>query len=148
VQVPARHASLAVQALPSLHGAPSLCGWLRQASFVSLQTPTVQSSPEELQSRGAPAHAPAWHASLTVQNAPSSHGVPFARGELEQRPVAGSQVPPSRHWSAEHWTLSPPMQAPPAHVSFFVQASPSSQGEPSALGALEHSPVSGTQAAS
>lgn len=88
---------------------------------------------------------PAWQLSV-VQRSPSSQGVPSAFGGVEQTPVAGLQVPTTRHWSgAVQVTGLLPLQAPPTQVSTWVQALPSLQALPSALGGLEQTPVDGLQ---
>jgi hypothetical protein len=72
-------------------------------------------------------HVPAWQLSPELQRFPSSQTVPSAaRGDAEQLPVAGLQVPARWHWScAAQTTRFAPVQAPAWQVSVCVQASPS-----------------------
>jgi hypothetical protein len=67
-------------------------GVCTQASPLSSQVSVVQASVSP-QARGVPgAHAPPWHASPTVQKAPSSHEVPFTRLGCVQAPAAQTSV--------------------------------------------------------
>jgi hypothetical protein len=57
-------------------------------------------------------------------------------------PVAPLHTPTSWHWSAAlHVTGLEPTQLPAEHVSTWVQAFPSLQAVPVALGGLEQAPV-------
>src|SRR5262249_26144711 len=70
-----------------------------------------------------------------VHGLPSLHAVPSRAVGFEQRPVAGSQVPATWHWSeAPQSTVAPPAQVPPWQLSPTVQALPSSHVLPSATG--------------
>jgi hypothetical protein len=90
--------------------------------------------------------APAWQALVIVHGLPSSQLVPSSLLGFEQEPVIGLHAPASWHWSsAAHAIDAPTWQAPPWHVSFCVQRSPSVQGLPSALAGSEHTPVAGSQ---
>jgi hypothetical protein len=85
-------------------------------------------------------HTPAWH----VDAQPAPHGVPLGRFGFEHAPVAGLQM--------ASWHASPPVQATglaPVHtpawqVSVWVQALPSLQLVPFAIGGFEHAPVDGS----
>ena len=96
---------------------------------------------------GSPWQAPPMHASLTVQNCPSSHGAPLPLAGFEQFPLFGLHVPTS--WQASRavqvvWT---PVQVPPTQASFDVHLLPSSHAVPFDLGVgAEHWPVPGSQA--
>jgi hypothetical protein len=80
-----------------------------------------------------------------VQALPSLQAVPFAAGGLLQKPVAGSQVPPTWHWSvASQGMLPPAVQVP----DWQVDAQPAPQGVPFALAGLEQAPFAGLQTAS
>jgi hypothetical protein len=78
---------------------------------------------------------------------PSEHGALSSFAGSEQTPVVVSQVPTSWQSSeAEQTTGVPALHTPAWHVSTWVQALPSSQGESSALAELEHTPVAASQA--
>ena len=115
VQLPAWQVSLCVQALPSLHAAPSaLAGWLH-APLVGLHVPAAWHWSLAPHVTGlAPMHAPAWHVSLWVHALPSLHKAPSALAGLLHAPLAGLQVPASWHWSeAAHSIGFAPLQLPP-----------------------------------
>jgi hypothetical protein len=81
-----------------------------------------------------------------VQTFLSWQGVPLGLTAPEHTPVAGLQVPASRHRVAVQTTRSAPLQVPARQVSERVQALPSSQAEPSGLIApVEQVPVAGLQ---
>jgi hypothetical protein len=109
VHVPPWQVSVCVQALPSLQGGVPGLGCATQASVASLQMPSLHWLPLAEQSRAAPgAQVPAWHASPTVQNAPSLHGVLFGFAGSEHSPVPGLHVPASWHWSEAVQTFGDP----------------------------------------
>src|ERR1044071_485228 len=90
-------------------------------------------------------HAPAWHASPVVHASLSSHAVPSGFGGFEQRPVDGSHVPASWHWScAVQTTGVPPTHVPAWPPSPVVPASLSSHAVPSGFVGFEQ-PVAGSQ---
>jgi hypothetical protein len=90
----------------------------------------------------APVHVPVWHVSVCVQALPSLQPEPSALGGSEHSPVPVLHVPASWHWSlAVQTTEVPAWQLPDWQVSPSVQALPSLQPDPSALGGSEHSPV-------
>ncbi len=62
-----------------------------------------------------------------------------------QAPLAGLHAPPVWHVSAGPQTTAVPAQTPEVHVSFVVQASPSSQLAPSGFGVFRQAPVVGSQ---
>jgi hypothetical protein len=95
----------------------------------------------------APVQVPAWQLSACVHASPSAQAVPSVFGGFEHAPLAGSQVPPSWHWSSGLQTSgAPEVQKPTWHVSSSVHASASEQGTPSATGGWEQAPVAGSQA--
>jgi len=119
---------------------------------VSQQTPSTQAPLEHwvasVQTRPLPpAQMPAWQASACVEGLPSSQEEPLGFAGLEQRPVAGMQVPASWHWSgAAHVTGLAPVQVPDWHVSVCVQALLSLHAVPFATGGATHVPVPALQA--
>ena len=124
-QPPLTHASLVVQALPSLHVVPSLFKVYAQPPATGLQLATRQ-GPGLTQIFSVPKQPPPAHAS------PSVHGLPSSQGPLASvctQPVAGSQL------SAEHGLPSSqlaalPVQVPSEQASARVQASLSLQMPP------------------
>src|SRR5439155_1233018 len=91
-------------------------------------------------------HAPAWHASPVVHASLSSHAVPSGFGGFEQRPVDGSHIPASSHWScAVQITSLQPMHHPPCHASPVVHASTRPPSDLSGFGGFEQRPVDGSQ---
>ena len=94
--------------------------------------------------RGTPRHTPEVQTSLTVQKVPSSQAVPLDASGEGQRPVAGSQIL-GHCGSDSQITGSLPVHVPAWQVSVWVQASPSSQAEPSALLGVEQMPLVGSQ---
>ena len=148
VQTPAWQVSVRVQASPSSQAAPSILGGLEQIPVVGLQTPMSWHWSDARQTTGVPGtHWPApLQTSWPLQGLPSSQDVSRGFGGLEQTPVPGSQVPAEKHGpAAVHWTGVPGTQAPAWQVSSWVQAFPSLQAAPSALGGLEQVPVAGLQ---
>ena len=96
---------------------------------------------------GAPSpQSPRWQVSPVVHALPSSQDVPSVLSGSGHRPVATSQTPASWHWSSTgHWvTAGADPHRPPWHVSPPVQAFPSSQAVPSALGGFVHRLVPGS----
>jgi hypothetical protein len=88
-----------------------------------------------------PPQTPPWHVSPVMQRFPLLQVVPLAAAGLEQRPVLGSQVPATWHWSdALQTTGLLPVQKPLWHVSLWVQAFPSLQVVPSASAWGTHIP--------
>jgi hypothetical protein len=143
VQAPAWHESAWVQALPSLHEAPSAFAGLVHAPVVVSQVPAVWHWSGAAQVTGlAPVQAPAWHVSAWVQALPSLHEEPLAFAGFEQTPVALLHVPAVWHWSAAaQVTGLAPVQVPAWHESVCVQALPSSHDAPSAFAGFEQTPV-------
>jgi hypothetical protein len=85
VQDPAWQLSLLVQALPSLHVKPFAFGGFVQA--FATQMPASWHWSLAVHANGAPPlHAPAWHASFTVQESLSLHVVPSVLMGLLQTP--------------------------------------------------------------
>jgi hypothetical protein len=147
VHVPAWQVSLWVQALPSLQAVPLALGELEQTPVDGLHVATSHWSGAVQVTGLAPVHTPARHVSVCVQALSSLQAVPSALGEPEQVPVDGSQAA-TWHWSpAVQTTGSLPAHTPAWQVSVWVQALPSLQAAPSALGELEQTPFDGLQVA-
>src|SRR6185369_3957001 len=110
------------------------------ASPASLHVSVVQAS-ESSHERAVPVHEPPEHASLVVQNSPSSHGSVLAR--FSQALLV------SLHASVVHGFASPQSRAGPATHAPLLQTSPLVQNRPSSHGAvlftLLHESVSSAQ---
>lgn len=142
---PPRHVSPDVQALPSLHAAPSFRVTVQLA--VPLHVRVVQVS--LVHTTGVPAQTPdPLHTSVCVQALPSLQVVPVGAGGFEHTPVAGLQVPAT-------WQASSGVQVtvdvgvphvPAVHRSPVVQRLPSLHGEPSGRGMSMQAPVTGSHA--
>ena len=99
-----------------------------------------------VQVTAVPVQAPPWQASAVVQALPSLQVVPSDLFGFVQAPVDGLHDPATWHWScAAQVTGFPPLQIPPWQVSVCVQALPSLQLVPSAIGGFEHAPLEGLQ---
>jgi len=86
------------------------------------------------------------HASLEVHASPSVHAVPSGAGGSEQVPLAELHVPAMWHGSdAVQVTGLAPVQRPDWQMSVWVQASPSEQAVPLAVGGLLQVPLVGLQ---
>jgi hypothetical protein len=144
---PAWHASVWVQALPSLHGVPLAAGGLEHCPVPGSQAPGTWQGSAAVQVTGSdPVHVPLVHASLRVHPLPSLQAEPFGFAGSEHAPVVGSQTPGAWHWSsALQATGAPGLQVPVLHVSDVVQPLPSSHAEPSAFAGFEHCPVAASQ---
>src|SRR5947207_100554 len=89
-----------------------------------------------------PVQTPLSPVTVCVQALASLQVVPLVLGGSEHTPVLVLQVPSSCHWSsAVQTTRLLPEQTPLSQVSVCVQALPSLQAVPSALGGFEHTPV-------
>ena len=145
VHVPFWHASVWVQAFPSLHVVPFVAVGLEHAPLLGLQVPAAWHWSLAVHVTGLePAHTPAWHESTCVQALPSLQLVPFGRAGLEQTPLDGSHVPAAWHWSpATHVTGFDPVHVPLWQLSVTVQALPSLQLVPLAAVGFEQTPVLG-----
>jgi hypothetical protein len=143
VHTPLSHVSVRVQASPSLHGVPFALAGVEQWPVWGSHVPASWHWSEAAQTTGLlPVHTPLSHISVCVQASPSLHGVPLALAGSEQRPVCGSHVPASWHWSAAvHTTGLLPVHTPLSHMSVCVQASPSLHGVPLAFAGSEQRPV-------
>jgi hypothetical protein len=132
-QVPAWQVSDCVQASPSLQSDPLVPIGFEQAPVVVSQVPATWHWSWAVQVTGSvPVQVPPWHESACVQELPSSQSVPSGPAGLEQTPVAGLQVPATRHGPGTGQTTGlEPVQVPPWQVSVWVQASPSLQEMPS-----------------
>lgn len=147
VQTPPLQESFRVQALPSVHGVPSLASGLEHEPVPGLHVPTPWQASRALQTTGlAPVHAPFWQVSTVVQALPSVHGLLFAFGGLEQLPVPESQTPAVWHWSwAAQTTGLAPVHVPFWQESTVVQALLSLHVVPVARGTAVQAPFAGLQ---
>jgi hypothetical protein len=147
VQLPFWHASLCVQALPSLQAVPFAATGFEHAPLDGSHVPTAWHWSLAVHVTGLePAQVPFWQESTRVQALPSLHVVPFAATGFEHAPLDGSHVPATWHWSlAAHVTGLEPLQLPFWHESLCVQALPSLQVVPLAAIGLEHVPLAGSQ---
>ena len=143
MQAPPWQVSMSVQALPSVHPAPSDFAGFEQTP--PLQVPASWHWSCAMQTIGfPPTQLPPWQVSVRVQALPSLQPVPLFFCGFEHVPLAGLQVPTSWHWScAVHVTGLAPVHAPPWQVSVWVQALPSVHVSPSGLVGLEQTPVVG-----
>jgi hypothetical protein len=144
LHVPPPHVSFVVQALPSLHGLVLLT-WTQPPGTpkaAGLQESFVQGLLSSQLSGAPPLQVPPPHVSFVVQAFPSLQGaVLFAFTQ----PVAGLQESSVHELLSLQLGAGPPLQVPPPHVSFVVQAFPSLQGVE--LSALTQ-PVAGSQESS
>ena len=144
-QLPVWQLSIAVQALPSSHEAPSdTAGPGSQIPEAGLQVEGSWHTAGGGQTTGdPPAQLPVWQLSIAVQALPSSQGVPSGfSGAFSQPPEAGSHVPASWHVSGGWQTTGfPPEQEPSWQPSVCVQASPSSHEKPFSSGGFWQPPV-------
>src|SRR5262249_53686900 len=149
-------------------------GEFTHRSLVSSQLSLVQAFPSS-QLRGTPPeHDPPWHASLTVQNWPSSHPAPSASAGWGQvpaehppavpgvpssaplplrlvktQPGAGSQVSVVHSLPSLHVRGAPGWQVPaPSQVSFSVQALLSLHAVPAPAGVCGWQPPVGSHGSS
>ena len=100
MQLPSRHASAWVQALPSLHEAPSATIGFEHEPVPGSHVPAVWHWSDAAQTFGfTPVHEPAVQVSVCVQALPSLHAVPFGAAGFEQTPVVRSHDPTMWHWS-------------------------------------------------
>jgi hypothetical protein len=118
-QIPPWHVVPAVHPWPSSQARPSLAGVTTQVRASSSQLLTVHASSVAPHRFGALTQAPPLHASPTVQNLESSHGVP-----------SGARTDSTTHC--------------PARQTFAPQVFPRSQASSSLMGA-EAQPASGSQ---
>ena len=121
-QAPPEHVSAVVQASPSSHGA--VLFWDKHPMSGRHES-SVQTLPSSQSSGGPPAQAPSEQASPVVQTFPSSHGAVLF---VWTQPVAGAHESSVQRLPSSQSGGAPPTQVPPEHVSFVVQASPSSHG--------------------
>ena len=98
VHVPDWHASLCVQALPSLQDVPFGALGFEQIPVAGSHVPATWQGPLAVHVTGLePVHVPDRHVSVCVQALPSLHAVPSAAFGSEQTPVAGLHVPATWH---------------------------------------------------
>jgi hypothetical protein len=96
-QLPALHASPALQGLPSLQGPAIGACWHWATPAARLQPSAVHGLPSS-QETALPLHLPPWHWSPPLQALPSSHGAPLALGLVVHFPPLHCTVvqgPPS-----------------------------------------------------
>jgi glyoxylate utilization-related uncharacterized protein len=136
---PAEHASLVVQAFPSLHGATLL---VCVQPVTGLQASSVQTLASSQFGAAPPTHTPAEQVSLVVQVLPSLQGAVLL---VKTHPVAGAQVSSVHGLLSLHTSAAPPTQTPAEQVSLVVQALPSLHG---AVLLVKTHPVAGLQASS
>src|SRR5439155_64072 len=143
VQTPPWQVSVWVQALPSVQAAPSGFAGLEQRPVAGSQMRGAWRRAGAAQVAGVvPVQTTPWQVSVCVQALPSVQAAPSGFAGLEQRPVAGSQVPASWHWSvAAQVTGFVPVQTPPWPVSVCVQALPSVPAAASSFSVVESWPV-------
>jgi hypothetical protein len=120
-QEPAAHVSFVVQALLSLQGSVlSTCtqpiAGLHESSVQPLESLQFGATP--------PTQAPAAQVSFVVQALPSSHETVLL---MWTQPLAGLHESSVQPLASSQFGAVPPTHAPLAHVSFVVQALPSSQ---------------------
>jgi hypothetical protein len=148
MHAPAWHDEACVQALLSLHTAPSTMGGLLHTPVAGLQMPAMWHWSEAVQTTGFdPVHVPFWHVSVCVQEFPSpEQAVPFALFGFVHAPVAGWQTPGSWHSSsAVHWIGFEPVQTPIWQLLAWVHGLLSLHTVPSGAEGLSHPPVAGSQ---
>jgi hypothetical protein len=122
LQVPPPQVSFAVQAFPSLHG-DVLLVWTQP--FAGLHESSVHGLLSLQLGAGPPLQVPPPHVSFVVQAFPSLHGdVLF----VWTQPFAGSHESSVQGLLSLQFGAGPPLQVPPPHVSFVVQAFPSLHG--------------------
>ena len=114
VHAPDWHASVCVQALPSLHAVPSGFDGFEHLPVDASHVPTTWHWSDAAHVTGFdPVQLPDWHASLCVHAFPSLHAVPSGFDGFEHLPVDASHVPAAWHWSeAAHVSGSEPVQLP------------------------------------
>jgi hypothetical protein len=113
-QVPFWQACPAVHAFPPEQGVPFGAAGFEHAPVDGSHVPLVEQGPDAVQTTGLlPTHVPFWQVSVWVQALESEHAVPLAAVGFEHTPVAGSQVPWTKHCPAgAHVTGGPPTQVP------------------------------------
>ena len=88
-----------------------------------------------------PEQTPDWQVSVCVQAFPSTQTVPLLFGGFVHTPELVSHAPTRWHWSEAVQVFGfEPVQAPPWHVSVWVQALPSTQAVPLSFGGFVHTP--------
>ena len=145
--MPLSQVSVRVHGLPSSQLAPFCFGGSEHVPVPGSQVPALWHESEAGQTTGfVPTQSPLWQVSVRVQGLASLQAVPFVLLGLEQRPVAGLQVPASWHGSeGVQVTELVPVHVPAWQVSVWVHALPSSQRVPSGFGGAAQSPVVGSQ---
>jgi hypothetical protein len=98
---PAWHVVSVLQALPSLHGVPSVAAGLEHWPLLGSHVPARWHWSAPVQVMGFdPVHAPARQTSVCVQALASLQVAPFGSAGLLHAPVDGLQTPGAWHWSA------------------------------------------------
>jgi hypothetical protein len=147
-QIPEWQASVCVQALPSLHAAPSALAGFEHTPVAVLQVPATWHWSSAAQVTGFdPAQVPAWQVSVCVHALPSSQVAPLALVGFEQTPVLALHAPTSWHWSwATQVTKLEPRHTPAWHVSLREQAFPSLHEAPFPFAGFVQAPVAASHA--
>ena len=108
VHVPLWHASVCVQALPSLHAVPFGAFGFEQVPVAESHAPATWHWPLAVHETGfAPVHVPDWHVSVCVQGLPSLHAVPFGADGVLFRKSVTSFAP----WSTTTRSGRPPLKS-------------------------------------
>jgi hypothetical protein len=136
---PAEHASLVVQAFPSLHGATLL---VCVQPVTGLQASSVQTLASSQFGAAPPTQAPAEQVSPVVQALPSSQGAMLF---VWTQPVAGLHASSVHTFASSQFGAAPPTHTPAEQVSLVVQALPSLHG---AVLLVKTHPVAGAQVSS
>ena len=133
---PPEHTSLPVQASPSLH---ATLLFVCVQPVPGSQASVVQRLPSSQLGAAPPTHTPPEQVSFVVQALLSLHEMVLF---VCVQPLAGLQLSPVQKLPSSQLGGGPPTQAPPAHVSLVVQASPSLHA---ALLFVNTQPVAGAQ---
>src|SRR5204863_486560 len=135
--------SAPLEAWPSEQEVPSATGTGAQPPVIASQVSAVQGSPSSQLGAGPATQAPAWQVSSPLQAFPSEQEVPSATGTCVH-PITGSQASAVQGLPSSQLGAGPATQAPARQVSSPLQAFPSEQEVPSAMGVCVH-PATGSQ---
>ena len=126
LQMPVTHVSICVQALPSLHTAPSGLAGLEQVPVAGSHVPPLWHWSEAEHVTGfAPTHVPAWQVSDWVHALPSLHAGPVSNAHVpfDGAPAAVEQASQAPELHAE-LQQTPSAQKPVTHSPDCIQAEP------------------------
>jgi hypothetical protein len=145
VHAPPWHASLLVQAFPSLHVVPSAEAGFEQLPVVGSHVPGEWHWSDAVQVTGLePTQTPAVHSLVWLHLSVPAQTVPSAAAGFEH-PVVGLHVPATWHASlAVHVTVPVPTQVPDWQASDGVHALPSLHVVPLGTAGFEHAPEVGS----